>query len=93
VALNTRGRTALLQDDPDQAEIPLRESAAILGRLKDTWAVRYTLTHLADADALRGDPERAAVLHGTGDLLMEKNVSQHPVLQQLSDRCRAMAAG
>lgn len=34
VALNTRGRAALVQDDPLAAEIPLREAAAILGRLR-----------------------------------------------------------
>jgi predicted ATPase/DNA-binding XRE family transcriptional regulator len=93
VALNTRGRAALVQDDPLAAEIPLREAAAILGRLHDTWAIRYTLTHLADVAALRGDPGRAALLYGAADLLIEKNVSNFPVMQQLSDRCRAAAVG
>lgn len=92
VALNTRGRAALIQDDPEEAEIPLREATAILGRLHDTWAIRYTLTHLADVAALRGDPGRAALLYGAADLLMEKNVSNFPVMQQFSDRCRAAAA-
>jgi predicted ATPase/transcriptional regulator with XRE-family HTH domain len=91
VALNTQGRAALLRGDPVHAEIPLREAAAILGRLQDTWAIRYTLTHLADAAALRGDPGRAALLYGAADLLMEQNVSHFPVLQQLSERCRAAA--
>jgi hypothetical protein len=92
VALNTRGRAALIQDDPEEAEITLREAAAILGRLHDTWAIRYALTHLADVAALRGDPGRAALLYGAADLLMEKNVSNFPVMQQFSDRCRAAAA-
>jgi predicted ATPase/DNA-binding XRE family transcriptional regulator len=91
VALNTRGRAALVRGDPLSAEIPLREAAAILGRLQDTWAIRHTLTHLADVAALRGDPGRAALLYGAADLLMERNVSNFPVLQQLSDRCRATA--
>jgi predicted ATPase/DNA-binding XRE family transcriptional regulator len=91
VALNTRGRAALVLGDPLSGEFPLREAAAILGHLKDTWAIRYTLTHLADAAALRGDPGRAALLYGAADLLMEKNVSHFPVLQQLSSRCRAAA--
>jgi predicted ATPase/DNA-binding XRE family transcriptional regulator len=91
VALNTRGRAALMQGDPEHAEVPLREAAAILGRLQDTWAIRYTLTHLADAAALRGDPGRAALLYGAADLLMEQAVSHFPVLQQLSERCRAAA--
>jgi ATP/maltotriose-dependent transcriptional regulator MalT len=91
VALNTRGRAALVQGDPVRAEIPLRESATILGRLQDTWAIRYTLTHLADVAALRGDPGRAALLYGAADPLIERNVSHFPVLQQLSDRCRAAA--
>ena len=92
VALNTRGRAALVQDDPEEAETPLREAAAILGRLRDTWAIRYTLTHLADVAALRHDPGRAALLYGAADLLMERNVSNVPVMQELSDRCRATAA-
>jgi len=91
VALNTRGRAALTQDHPEEAEIPLREAAAILGRLHDTWAIRHTLTHLADVAALRRDPGRAALLYGAADLLIEKNASTFPVMQQLSDRCRAAA--
>jgi ATP/maltotriose-dependent transcriptional regulator MalT len=91
VALNTRGRAALVQDDPEEAETPLREAAAILGGLHDTWAIRYTLTHLADVAALRRDPGRAALLYGAADLLTEKNVSNFPVMQQLSNRCRASA--
>ena len=91
MALNTRGRAALIQGDPDHAEPPLREAAAILGRLQDTWAIRYTLTHLADVAALQGNPHRAALLYRAADLLMEQNVSHFPVLQQLSDRCRAAA--
>jgi len=91
VALNTRGRATLVLGDSLSAENPLREAAAILGRLRDTWAIRYTLTHLADAAALRGDPGRAALLYGAADLLMERNVSNFPVLQQLTDRCRAAA--
>jgi len=92
VALNTRGRATLVLGDSLSAENPLREAAAILGRLRDTWAIRYTLTHLADAAALRGDPGRAALLSGAADLLMERNVSNFPVMQELSDRCRAAAA-
>jgi predicted ATPase/transcriptional regulator with XRE-family HTH domain len=91
VALNTRARAALIERGPARAEIPLREAAAILGRLQDTWALRHTLTHLADVAALRGNPQRAALLYGAAQPLMERNVSHYPVLQQLSDRCRAAA--
>jgi hypothetical protein len=34
---------------------------------------------------------RAALLYGAANLLMEQNVPHFPVLQQLSDRCRAVA--
>jgi len=81
-----------VQDDPEEAETPLREAAAILGRLRDTGAIRYTLTHLADVAALRHDPGRAVLLYGAADLLMERNVSNVAVMQELSDRCRATAA-
>jgi predicted ATPase/DNA-binding XRE family transcriptional regulator len=91
VALNTRARAALVLGDPPSAENALREAAAILGRLQDTWAIRYTFTHLADLAALRGDPNRAALLYGAADRLIERNASHFPVLQQLSDRCKAAA--
>jgi hypothetical protein len=92
VTLNTRGRAELLEGDAVGAETRLREAAAICGRLRDTWAIRYTITHLADGAALQGDAVRAALLYGVADLLTEKNVSAFPVLRKLSERCRAAAA-
>jgi hypothetical protein len=91
VTLNTRGRVAFTDGDPARAEELLRESAGILGRLQDTWAIRYTLTHLADAAALRSDNDRAALLCGAADPLVESNVMHFPVLSQLSGRCRTAA--
>jgi hypothetical protein len=91
VALNTRGRAALLAGDHTRAAAPLREAAAILGRLQDRWAMRFTLTHLADVAALAANPRRAAMLYGAADVLIERNVSHFPVNQRLSERCRAAA--
>jgi len=39
-----------------------------------------------------GDPDRAALLYGTADPLIESNVMHFPVLKQLSERCRTAAA-
>lgn len=91
VALNTHGRAALVAGDHIAAAVPLRESAEILGGLRDRWAVRFALTHLADAAALAGDPRRAALLYGAADFLSERNVSSFPVNQALSQRCRDLA--
>jgi hypothetical protein len=82
----------LPQHGTDSRRNRSREAAAICGRLRDTWAIRYTLTHLADVAALQGDAARAARLYGAAELLNEKNVSAFPVLRRLSERCRAAAA-
>jgi tetratricopeptide (TPR) repeat protein len=59
-----RGEYALI-------ETLLRESLAILGVLRDTWTMAYTLTWLAGVAAMRRQGERAAKLFGAAEVLRE----------------------
>lgn len=59
------------------------------GRLHDTWAMRFALTHLADAAAMMADDRRAGLLYGAADVLVERNHSSLPVYQRLTERCRS----
>jgi hypothetical protein len=90
-ALNTRGRSALIWDKPEEAQIPLREAAAILGRLHDTWR-SGTRSHTWRT-LPRFEVIQAGRLSSTEPPAFSwKNVSNFPVMQQFSDRRRTAAA-
>jgi len=92
VSLGTNGRVTAVLGDTVRAESMLIESLQIFVRLEDRWGLMHTLTHLADAAALRGDGARAAMLYGVGDQLVEQTgVSIFPAWQLRSDECQARA--
>ena len=81
-----------MQGAPDEAHALLTRSVRIFGTLGDTWGMAHQLTHLADAAARRGEPQRAALLYGAVDgLADEVGAGVFPVWRDLSDRCQARA--
>ncbi|GAB2878207.1 hypothetical protein GCM10027026_31140 [Myroides odoratimimus subsp. xuanwuensis] len=92
VLLGVLGRVRAVQGDPDEAHAMLTRSVRIFGTLGDTWGMAHQLTHLADAAALRDEPERAALLYGAVDgLADEVGAGVFPVWRDLSDHCQARA--
>jgi len=70
----------------------LIESLQIFVRLEDRWGLMHTLTHLADAAALRGTVPARRCSTGVGDQLVEQTgVSIFPAWQLRSDECQARA--
>jgi non-specific serine/threonine protein kinase len=92
VLLGVLGRVRGVQGEPDEAHALLTRSVRIFGTLGDTWGMAHQLTHLADAAALRDEPQRAALLYGAVDgLADEVGAGVFPVWRDLSDRCQARA--
>lgn len=72
VALSLRSRVAWTLGQHDESRELLTHSIRLFGRLRDSWGMTHQLTDAAGAAAVDGDLDRAAILYGAIDAIVEQ---------------------